>query len=170
MFWTIKDIQKFLLTKQIFWDGYVYGRRGFEQASEKSFQPYGEVDCRMTFLNEEKTVERDVVLDVNDYKLEIRKESEHYGVNSSSTLYDLSKDWCKYRLNNIEFAKALAEEGRNKIDYLRKSSQEEIEKHRKAIEKIETENAKNVSYWSGLTSEALTVVKGHEKKKPVDTM
>ena len=47
MFWTIKDIQKFLLSKQIFWDGRVYGRNGFEETSEKSFQPYGEVDCKI---------------------------------------------------------------------------------------------------------------------------
>lgn len=170
MFWTIKDIQKFLLSKQIFWDGRVYGRRGFEQASEKSFHPYGKVYCRMTFLNEEETVERDVVLDVNDYKLEIGKESEHYGENSSTTLYDLSEDWCKYRLGNIEFAKALVEEGKSKIDYWSTYNQNEIEKHRKAIQKIETENAEKVSYWRGLTSDALTVVKNYEKKDPNSTM
>lgn len=171
MFWTIKDIQKFLLSKQIFWDGRVYGRNGFEEASEKSFQPhYGEVDCKMTFLNEEKTVERDVVLDVNDYKLEIRKDSKHYKVPFSKTLYDFSMDWCKYRLGNIEFAKALVEEGKNNVNFWRNNGQEEIKKHKEAISKIEEENAKEISYWSDLTSKALNAVKKYEKKKPIDTM
>lgn len=165
----IVDVQKFLLSKQIFWDGKITDKEGHHKAEEPDFYLDGK-SCKMVFLNGEEQKNMRTVLAVNNTTFQIKKESLKGATVSLTTLYDFSPEWCEYMLKDADYAKNLLKEAYTYIEFWKKDGKEKVSKLEEQISKVKAETKKEVSYWSDLADKACAAVKQHEANNSNSTM
>ena len=163
MTYTIKDAQKFLLSKHIIWDGKIFDsfddrERSWGEASPEVFT-YRNQECSMTFMDEtEKNKTRLVEFELDEFNFRLRNKPRYLGDKFSSEFMYYSEDQCEFLLKiNPNYAKMIQAKIPNKIDKIRKTTDEKVDKLSKEIDSLKADSAKEIAYFNNLMRKAKQV-------------